>query len=100
MTETSLPSLFDLVRRGYDRDQVESRVNELVGDRNKALSRIAALEQRIQELLAETEAPQAQGSDAEPSYALLGPRIEEMLRLAEEEAEELGRTARESTTVR
>ncbi|MFJ2721908.1 hypothetical protein [Streptomyces sp. NPDC087437] len=96
MTETSLPSLFDLVRRGYDRDQVDSRVNELVGDRNKALSRISALEQRIQELLAETEYPQAQGSDAEPSYAVLGPRIEKILRLAEEEAEELGCAAREA----
>ncbi|MFB7796440.1 cellulose-binding protein, partial [Streptomyces sp. NPDC056086] len=84
------------MRRGYDRDQVDSRVNELVGDRNKALSRITALEQRIQELLAETEDPQAQGSGAEPSYAVLGPRIEKILRLAEEEAEELGRAAREA----
>jgi cell division septum initiation protein DivIVA len=96
MTDTSRPLLFDLVRRGYNRDQVDSSVNRLDGERDEALSRITALEHRIQELLAHTGYASAQDNDTEPSYAVLGPRIEEILRLAEEEAEELGYAARET----
>jgi hypothetical protein len=96
MTDTSRAALFELVRRGYDRDQVDQRINQLAGERDRALSRTAALEQRVQELLAQTEDAQAQVSEGEPAFERLGPRIEQILRLAKEEAEELGYTAREA----
>ena len=88
MSDTS-PYGFELVRRGYDRAQVDERISKLVSDRDSALSRITALEKRIEELHLETQNAQAQVSDAEPSYAGLGARVEKILRLAEEEAKDL-----------
>ena len=95
MSDTSSLFGIDLVRRGYDRDQVDKRMAQLMRDRDSAVSRISALEQRIEELLAEAESSQAQGVGAEASLEGLSPRLEQMLRLAEEEAEEVGAKARE-----
>jgi len=39
--------VFDLVRQGYDRAQVDERISKLTADRDMALARISALEQRI-----------------------------------------------------
>ncbi|MFD7638659.1 cellulose-binding protein, partial [Streptomyces sp. NPDC059873] len=89
MSDTSSPFGFELVRRGYDRGQVDDRITKLVADRDSALARITSLEKRIEELHLETQNAQAQVSDAEPSYAGLGARVEKILRLAEEEAKDL-----------
>ena len=94
MSDTSSPFGFELVRRGYDRGQVDDRITKLVADRDSALARITALEKRIEELHLETQNAQAQVSDAEPSYAGLGARVEKILRLAEEEAKDLREEAR------
>ena len=50
MSDTS-PYGFELVRRGYDRAQVDERISKLVSDRDSALNRITALEKRIDLLL-------------------------------------------------
>lgn len=94
MSDTSSPFGFELVRRGYDRGQVDDRITKLVADRDSALARITALEKRIEELHLETQNAQAQVTDAEPSYAGLGARVEKILRLAEEEAKDLREEAR------
>ncbi len=94
MSDTSSPFGFELVRRGYDRGQVDDRITKLVADRDSALARITALEKRIEELHLETQNAQAQVNDAEPSYAGLGARVEKILRLAEEEAKDLREEAR------
>jgi len=96
MSDTS-PYGFELVRRGYDRAQVDERISKLVSDRDSALARITALEKRIEELHLETQNAQAQVSDAEPSYAGLGARVEKILRLAEEEAKDLREEARRAS---
>ena len=93
MSDTSSPLGFELVRRGYDRGQVNDRLTKLVADRDSALTRITALK-RIEELHLETQNAQAQVTDAEPSYAGLGARVEKILRLAEEEAKDLREEAR------
>jgi Zn-ribbon protein, possibly nucleic acid-binding len=89
MSDTHSPHGFDTVRRGYERAQVDERITKLVSDRDSALSRISALEKRIEELHLETQNAQTSIADAEPSYAGLGARVEKILRLAEEEAKEL-----------
>ena len=94
MSDTSSPFGFELVRRGYDRGQVDDRITKLVADRDSALARITSLEKRIEELHLETQNAQAQVNDAEPSYAGLGARVEKILRLAEEEAKDLREEAR------
>ncbi|WP_236670073.1 SDR family NAD(P)-dependent oxidoreductase, partial [Streptomyces antimycoticus] len=94
MSDTSSPFGFELVRRGYDRGQVDDRISKLVADRDSALARITSLEKRIEELHLETQNAQAQINDSEPSYAGLGARVEKILRLAEEEAKDLREEAR------
>ena len=94
MSDPSSPFGFELVRRGYDRGQVDDRITKLVADRDSALARITSLEKRIEELHLETQNAQAQVTDAEPSYAGLGARVEKILRLAEEEAKDLREEAR------
>ncbi|WP_405622189.1 cellulose-binding protein [Streptomyces sp. NBC_01508] len=94
MNDTSVR--FELVRRGYHREQVDNLVTQVVGDRDKALARITALEQRVKELTAETGNAQTHFVENAPSFAGLGARVEEILRLAEEEAAELGDEAREA----
>ncbi|WP_327430686.1 serine/threonine protein kinase [Streptomyces sp. NBC_01236] len=47
------PFGFDVVVRGYNQAQVDSRVSKLVADRDSALARIAHLEVRIEEEIAE-----------------------------------------------
>lgn len=44
------PSDFELVRRGYDRQQVDERISKLVADRDSAMSRIATLAKHVEEL--------------------------------------------------
>ncbi|MFJ4832791.1 protein kinase [Streptomyces sp. NPDC088747] len=55
----SPPFGFQLVRRGYVRDQVDKRIPQLVADRDSALARVAVLEGRAKEKLAaqSTELP-------------------------------------------
>ncbi|HUR14891.1 MAG TPA: hypothetical protein VM097_10415 [Mycobacteriales bacterium] len=92
---------FDVVLRGYDRRQVEDyvhRVELTLGDADRVHQedgdRILALEEELaQARLALGEAERRAEGLPEPA-SLVGERIATMLRLAEEEAEELVEHAR------
>jgi cell division septum initiation protein DivIVA len=84
---------FDLALRGYERRQVEDYLANLEAEiatlrhgRDVAADRVAMLEQRLEELHVELQTAQRQVAEFEPSYAGLGARVENILRLAEEEA--------------
>ncbi|MGW4232933.1 serine/threonine-protein kinase [Streptomyces sp. NPDC004980] len=49
------PPAFELVRRGYDRAQVDDRISKLASDRNSALNRISVLKMRIAELYGQSQ---------------------------------------------
>lgn len=94
MSDILSPYGFDIVRRGYERQQVDEHIAKLISERDAAGGRISSLEKRIEELHLETQNAQAQLDDKEPSYAGLGARVEKILRLAEEEAKDLREEAR------
>ncbi|MGD9529566.1 hypothetical protein [Pseudonocardia sp.] len=93
---------FDLVRRGYDRDQVEGHLREL-SDRLAASTQARQVaEQRVRTLEEELRATRARGENAEPamSQESFGFRAEKILRLAEHEAADVrARAAKEAATV-
>jgi len=92
----ALPT-FDLALRGYDRrqvdeylDRVEHDLSVAQADRDAASTRIALLEKRLDELENELQAARHQLAEgARPTYAGLGRRVEQLLSIAEEEAERL-----------
>jgi cell division septum initiation protein DivIVA len=93
---------FDVVLRGYDRRQVEDyihRVELALGDADRMHredgERITALEDELTSVkLALGEAERRASGQPEPA-SLVGERLATMLRLAEQEAEELVAHARE-----
>jgi len=86
MTDTTTGQQhFEIVRRGYEPQQVDRRIAALVADLEKTRKRTVDLERRVEELHLES---QEQGAAA-PTYAGLGTRIEKILGLAEEEARDL-----------
>jgi cell division septum initiation protein DivIVA len=80
---------FDIVLRGYERKQVDDHLGRINSERVAAAQRINALEHRVEELDTELQNAQKREAEAEPSYAGLGARVENILRLAEEEAKDL-----------
>lgn len=101
----ALPS-FDVARRGYHRGQVDEYLDRLEqslavaqahqeaaqSDRNAAAQRVAVLEQEL------SEARRKLTESERPTYAGLGARVEQMLRLAEEEAEQIRQAALTQTS--
>ena len=86
MTDTTTGQQhFEIVKRGYEPQQVDRRIAALVADLEKTRKRTADLERRVEELHLESQ----QQSGAAPTYAGLGTRIEKILGLAEEEARDL-----------
>src|SRR5262245_16480489 len=85
---------FDVVLRGYDRqqvrqyrDRVEVDLAVAIADRDAAMSRVGALEQQLQNVRAELEATSKRAAEtSKPTYTGLGERVLQLLRLAEEEA--------------
>jgi cell division septum initiation protein DivIVA len=93
LSDVGLNRRFDLALRGYERSQVESYLANIEAEnatlrhgRDVAADRVAMLEQRLEELHVELQTAQRQVAEFEPSYAGLGARVENILRLAEEEA--------------
>lgn len=80
---------FDLVMRGYARDQVEAYVHRAETAIGRLSEQVADLERRL-ELLQRRLDEQGQ-----PSAAEAGTRVARMLRLAEEESADLVRQAKE-----
>lgn len=96
LTDVSVNHGFDVALRGYDRRQVddylaqlESELATLRHERESAGDRVGMLEQRLEQLQVELQTAQRQVTEFEPSYAGLGARVENILRLAEEEAKSL-----------
>ena len=90
ITSTGEPgSTFDIVLRGYDRIQVDARLARATTDQRAAVQRITALEHRVEQLQAELGEARIRGAQPELSYGGLGARVEKILRLVEEEADDL-----------
>jgi cell division septum initiation protein DivIVA len=80
---------FELVRRGYDRDQVENHLGWLEDQlRNAEIARDAA-EQVAASASAEAEAAREELASGRPQWHELGDRITQMLTLAEEQGAEI-----------
>src|SRR3954462_10512007 len=94
---------FDVVRRGYDREQVAETLAGLdadlrvaLADRDAAVSRSAAPARQLQALHGEVEGLRRRAASASaPTFENMGERITNMLRLAEDEAGEIRRSAQE-----
>jgi cell division septum initiation protein DivIVA len=86
---------FEIVRRGYEPQQVDRRISTLARDLQAARQRAAELERRVEELHLQSQQDQAQSDSS--AFAGLGPRIEQILALADEEAKELRGRAVEET---
>lgn len=86
----SRPS-FPVVRRGgYDKDAVDRQVSRLVSEHAEATSGRSEAERRLSALQADLAAAREQLTEQQtPSYAGLGGRASALLRLAEEEADEI-----------
>jgi hypothetical protein len=79
MTNPSVRETFEIVRRGYEPQQVDRRVAGLVRELEAARQQQAELERRVGELESQS---QDTGEPARP-YAGIGARVEQILALAE-----------------
>jgi cell division septum initiation protein DivIVA len=92
---------FDVVLRGYDRNQVAESIERLeadfriaLADRDAAVSRSADLAGQLSGLHGEIEALRRKAATASaPTFENISERIQHMLQLAEEEAGEIRRAA-------
>ena len=96
MTNTSETAReqFEIVRRGYEPQQVDRKVSGLANDLQAARKRVSDLERRLEEI--HVQGPVAASEEA-PTFAGLGARIEQILGLAEEESKELRASAMAET---
>jgi cell division septum initiation protein DivIVA len=97
------PAVFDVVVRGYDRRQVqeylsglEEELAELAWQRDVLDGERQQVRAACEELAAERAAWEEAKAGWQPSFAALGERVNEILTMAQQEAEQLRtRTARE-----
>src|SRR5512135_1152076 len=76
--------------RGYDRAQVDDRIHALEASLRDARARVEELDARAMKLSGEVADAHRQLREVErPSYSGLGARIEQLLRLAEEQASDV-----------
>jgi DivIVA domain-containing protein len=103
--ESVVEAAFDVTLRGYDRHQVDAYVARTDRELHEVAERVGAAEHRVRQLTAELEAVRAElartqrfvrGNDGTPSYAALGRRVEEILALAEQQADDIRARARET----
>ena len=92
---------FDVVLRGYDRNQVADTIERLehdfriaIADRDAAVARSADLASQLSAMHGEIESLRRKAaSAAAPTFENISERIQHMLQLAEEEAGEIRRAA-------
>ena len=90
-----------MVRRGYDRDAVDAHLRRLTTEKAGLGSTLAESERRTAALEQELGTLREQlPENHNPSYAGLGGRASAMLRLAEEEADEVRDAAPSATPSR
>jgi hypothetical protein len=94
-------STFDIVRRGYDRDQVDAQLRELRDRLSAAEGARQAAEQHARATESELRTARTQSNqDPAISQESFGFRAEKILRLAEHEAADVrNRAANEATTL-
>ena len=92
---------FDVVRRGYDRDQVDAQLRELRDRLAAAEAARAGAEQHARATEDELRTARSRiGTEAPPSSESFGFRAEKILRLAEHEASDVrNRAAKEATAL-
>ena len=79
-------SSFPVVMRGYERDMVDERLDELDRQVAQARAQVEQLDSRAMQLAGELAEAHRQLREAErPTYSGLGSRIEHLLRSAEEQ---------------
>jgi DivIVA domain-containing protein len=96
---------FDVSLRGYDRHQVDAYVARTERELHELAEQAEAAERRAKELAAELEKTGAElararrfvrATDGRPTYAALGRRVEQILTLAEEQADDIRAKARDT----
>ena len=81
---------FTIAMRGYDRIQVERHIRHMEAALAREEQRAGALEQQIVRLRTELAGAHTQLREVDrPSYSGLGARIEQLLRLAEEQSSDV-----------
>jgi len=91
---------FDVVRRGYDRDQVDARLNELAAQLATATKARQETEERLRTTDQQLRALRAREADSPMSQDSFGFRAEKILRMAEHEAADVrSRAAKEATSI-
>ena len=99
---------FETALRGYEKKQVERYVSRaeneiatLTGERDQAYQQMQAMQAQIERLQQEvTQARRQPTIGADVSYRHLGPRVEQILALAEEQAEAIKGSATDDLTAR
>ncbi|MGH3240863.1 MAG: DivIVA domain-containing protein, partial [Spirillospora sp.] len=86
--EDTPPREFDVVLRGYDRHQVDEHIKSLDNEVRQTREQTQALQREL------SDAHRQLQEQERPTYSGLGARIEQLLRLAEEQATELVQAAR------
>jgi chromosome segregation ATPase len=84
---------FDLVRRGYDRHQVDGHIAWLEARLRESESARATAEYAASQAAGEVAATRRELADNRPSWESLGRRVGQILTLAEEQAAELRQRA-------
>lgn len=104
---TSPPPIFDLVPKGYDRSQVdehllglEQEIAELTWERDWVEGRSQELAREAEQLQAERDEFESMRDSWEPSFAKLGERASEIIRLTQAEADALLEASREEASER
>ena len=86
--EEAPPREFATVMRGYDRHQVDEHIRQIETEVRQHREQTQTLRQQL------TDAHRQIQEQERPTYSGLGARIEQLLRLAEEQATELVQAAR------
>src|ERR1700759_4795565 len=86
--EEAQPRDFMTAMRGYDRQQVDEHIRQIEADGQKYREQAQAMQQDL------SKAHRQLREQERPTYSGLGTRIEQLLRLAEEQATELVQAAR------
>src|ERR1700689_5548710 len=86
--EEAPPRDFLTVMRGYDRQQVDEHIRQIEAEVRQHREQAQAMQREL------SDARRQIHEQERPAYTGLGVRIEQLLRLAEEQATELVQTAR------
>src|SRR5580692_12222682 len=88
LLEEAPPHEFVTAMRGYDRQQVDEHIRQIEADGQRHREQAQAMQREL------SEARRQFREQERPTYSGLGARIEQLLRLAEEQATEVVQAAR------